>query len=170
MSTGEALRVRAMTAADVEGVLKIAASLPRAPQWPRGAYEAALEEERSPRRVALVAGLAGNVTGEVAGFAVASVLGPAAELETIAVAAARQRQGVATALWRALAAELRRAGARETLLEVRASNREALGLYGRLGFAEIGRRKSYYADPVEDAVQMRLGWAEPDGANPLREM
>ncbi|MGB6975826.1 MAG: ribosomal protein S18-alanine N-acetyltransferase [Terracidiphilus sp.] len=152
MSEDEAVRVRAMTAADVDAVLEIAARLPHAPKWPRGAYEAALDEERGPRRVALVI----EIERKLAGFAVASVMGPEAELETIAVAADWQRQGVATALWAALAAELRRAGAREMLLEVRVSNREALGLYDRLGFVEIGRRKCYYADPAEDAVQMRL--------------
>jgi ribosomal-protein-alanine N-acetyltransferase len=42
------------------------------------------------------------------------------------------------------------------MLEVRASNHPAIGLYRRLGFAETGRRKRYYRDPMEDAVQMRL--------------
>ena len=32
----------------------------------------------------------------------------------------------------------------------------ALALYAGLGFAEIGRRPRYYADPIEDAVLMRL--------------
>jgi ribosomal-protein-alanine N-acetyltransferase len=140
-----------MAAADLEVVLKIAAGLEKAPQWPRGAYEAALDEGISPRRVALVA----EIDKKLVGFAVASVLGPESELETIAVAAAWQRRGVATALWAALAVELRRAGVRETLLEVRASNREALELYGRLGYEETGGRKGYYADPAEDAVLMR---------------
>ncbi|HEU5351466.1 MAG TPA: ribosomal protein S18-alanine N-acetyltransferase [Terracidiphilus sp.] len=151
MSADEAVRVRRMTAADLDGVLGIAAGLKPAPQWGRGAYEAALDERNLPRRVALVA----EMHGELAGFAVASVAGPEAELETIAVAAAWQRRGVATALYAALTEELRRAGARQTQLEVRASNREALGLYARLGFAETGRRKGYYADPAEDAVLMR---------------
>jgi ribosomal-protein-alanine N-acetyltransferase len=43
-------------------------------------------------------------------------------------------------------------------LEVRPSNRPALGLYQRLGFATVGLRKGYYpADQgQEDAVVMRL--------------
>jgi len=35
-------------------------------------------------------------------------------------------------------------------------NRAGGELYRRLGFAETGRRKRYYRDPMEDAVQMRL--------------
>lgn len=152
MSAGGVARVRRMTAADLDEVLAIAASLKQAPQWTRGSYEVALSEENRPLRVALVA----EIDGKVTGFAVANVVEPEAELETIAVAEAWQRRGVAKALWAALAAELKQAGADVTLLEVRASNGEALALYGRLGFVETGRRKAYYADPKEDAVQMRL--------------
>jgi ribosomal-protein-alanine N-acetyltransferase len=38
---------------------------------------------------------------------------------------------------------------------VRATNRAAVALYGRAGFREVGRRRGYYRDPVEDAVLMR---------------
>jgi ribosomal-protein-alanine N-acetyltransferase len=59
-------------------------------------------------------------------------------------------------LFAALAVELALAGILEIILEVRASNAAALGLYRLLGFAETGRRPRYYHDPVEDAVLMRL--------------
>ncbi len=39
-------------------------------------------------------------------------------------------------------------------LEVRASNRAAIGLYNSFGFNESGRRQRYYSDPIEDAVLM----------------
>jgi tRNA threonylcarbamoyladenosine biosynthesis protein TsaB len=152
MNADGAVQVRRMMAADLDDVLSMATNLARAPQWPRAAYEAELNEGKSPRRMALVA----EIDKKTVGFAVAMVLGPQADLETIAVLQQLQRRGVATALWTALATELGRAGVRETLLEVRASNREALGFYGRLGFEETGRRKGYYADPVEDAVLMRM--------------
>jgi tRNA threonylcarbamoyladenosine biosynthesis protein TsaB len=94
--------------------------------------------------------------GIVVGFLVASLLPPQAELETIAVAAAAQRRGLGRQLFAALASELGTALVTEVLLEVRASNHPALGLYRRLGFVETGRRPRYYHDPVEDAVLMRL--------------
>ena len=39
-------------------------------------------------------------------------------------------------------------------LEVRPSNGAAIGLYGKYGFTERGRRKAYYSDNREDAVIM----------------
>ena len=45
-------------------------------------------------------------------------------------------------------------------LEVRASNEAALRLYRRAGFRAIGRRRGYYADPIEDAVLLRLDLAK----------
>jgi ribosomal-protein-alanine N-acetyltransferase len=41
-------------------------------------------------------------------------------------------------------------------LEVRASGSSARRLYEKFGFVESGRRKSYYTDPLEDAVVMSL--------------
>jgi len=93
----------------------------------------------------------------IVGFAVASVLAPESELELIAVCPEAQRRGVARRLFEDLAAELSAAGAAEVNLEVRAGNRAALGLYRKLGFVESGRRKGYYQNPVEDALQLRLG-------------
>ncbi len=45
-------------------------------------------------------------------------------------------------------------GCREVTLEVRPSNVVALHLYGRAGFAAVGRRKQYYSDTHEDAIVM----------------
>jgi len=92
----------------------------------------------------------------VVGFAVACVVTQQAELEMIAVAGAAQRQGIAQRLFAALGEELLSTGVTVVALEVRSSNRPALGLYRRLGFQETGLRRRYYADPVEDAVLMSL--------------
>ena len=72
------------------------------------------------------------------------------------MAVASQRRGLAQRLFHALAIELGAAGVRDLLLEVRASNRAALGFYRSFGFGQTGLRPGYYADPVEDAVIMRL--------------
>lgn len=145
--------IRPMCAADVEEVVALAASLKDAPHWVRATYLKALDPASSPRRIALVAAAK---TGSVVGFAVASVTGGEAELETIAVAAPSQRQGVGRQLLAAMAQELRLAGVQEVRLEVRAWNLPALELYRAMGFTETGRRPRYYADPVEDAVLMDL--------------
>jgi tRNA threonylcarbamoyladenosine biosynthesis protein TsaB len=146
--------VRAMTSADLDRVMEIAASTRHSPVWRREDYEKAVDDNAQPRRIALVA--EERESGATAGFAVASVMAPEAELENIVTALAHQRRGVARELLSMLKSQLRRQGAREVLLEVRAGNRAALGFYRFLGFAEEGRRPGYYADPVEDAILMRL--------------
>ena len=139
--------VRAMEAADLDWAIALCARLEGAPEWSRAVWERVLETD--PRRVAVVADDEWQ-----AGFAVATVVGPEAELELIAVAPERQRRGVARALMAELAGRVREAGAEEMVLEVRASNRAALGLYEQAGFVVTGGRARYYRDPVEDAVLM----------------
>jgi ribosomal-protein-alanine acetyltransferase len=153
--TTQTMRIRHMVRADLDRVIEIAQSLKDAPHWPLSAYLTALDENSVPLRVNLVA--EDPETGAVTGFAVACLVGPQAELETIAVAAEGQRRGVARRLLAALAVELKRLRVREVTLEVRASNHPALALYRSLGFRETGRRPRYYIDPVEDAVLLSFG-------------
>jgi ribosomal-protein-alanine N-acetyltransferase len=154
--------IRRMAASDLDRVLAMARRLPEAPHWQQSAWLNAIhsqfDPESTPRRIALVA--EGPQPGSIHGFAVASLLPPQAELETIAVAPESQRQGLGKSLFQALAAELKAAGVGELQLEVRASNRPAQSFYRALGFVEIGRRKAYYADPIEDAVLMSLPLAD----------
>jgi len=153
MSEESSVRIRSMMAADLDRVVEIAAALDDAPQWPRRVYESVLASS-SPRRIAFVAEDSG--TGAVVGFAVAGLVPPEAELETIVVAAGFQRRGVARRLFEAMADDLGRSQVREVLLEVRQSNVAAQSFYRSVGFVEEGRRPGYYADPIEDAVLMRL--------------
>lgn len=146
--------IRPMAEKDLDGVLEIAASQKQAPRWQPEAYLAAIDPAAVLRRVALVAEDASK--GNLAGFAVASVTPPEAELETILTARTYQRQGFARRLFAAIAVELRAAGVSELVLEVRASNGTAKAFYRTLGFVESGLRPRYYAEPVEDAVLMRL--------------
>lgn len=139
---------------ELPAILTLADSLPGVPHWSRSNYQAALNPANPTPRIALVA--EAN-KGILAGFAVASLAGPEAELESIAVAPSWQRQGIARGLFRHLARQLCARGVDKVFLEVRASNLPARNLYISLGFAELGRRKSYYADPPEDAILLCLG-------------
>jgi [ribosomal protein S18]-alanine N-acetyltransferase len=150
---GFAIKVRPMRPGDLDSVIDLARMTHHAPGWPRQAYEKALDLASQPRRVALVAETAESA---LVGLAVASLVPPQAELETIVTAAAHQRRGIARNLFSALKNELLQTGVQEVTLEVRASNQAAQGFYRHLGFAVAGRRTAYYADPVEDAVLMRL--------------
>jgi [ribosomal protein S18]-alanine N-acetyltransferase len=158
-----------MAAGDIDGMRAIAGMHPQAPHWPRSAYLNAIIPESTPCRIALVAGasVAGCQPGSIHGFAVASLLPPQAELETIVVAPQSQRRGLGQHLFQALAAELMAAGVTELLLEVRVSNHSALAFYRALGFVEIGHRPAYYTDPIEDAVLMRLPLIERSSSAPV---
>lgn len=147
------IRIRPLEHADVDRLVEIAAGLEQAPRWRRSVY-ASLLDDGGRERIALVAEDVGG--GSVAGFVVARLVLPEAELESIAVEAEFQRRGVARGLFSALAEGLERREVKEILLEVRAGNEAALGFYRTLGFISEGRRRGYYADPVEDAVLMRL--------------
>ena len=73
-------------------------------------------------------------------------------IDNITVFGHHRRKGVGSAIVEALAAEARRQRAEFISLEVRPSNRAAVGLYTKLGFAEEGRRRNFYNDPTEDAL------------------
>lgn len=91
----------------------------------------------------------------IAGYVIAYAVEEDAELLNVAVAPNHRGKGLAGQMVDALLIELGRRGVRTAFLEVRESNRAARALYGSRGFAEIGRRASYYRRPVEDALVMR---------------
>jgi ribosomal-protein-alanine N-acetyltransferase len=144
------IRTRLMAGEDLDRVLAIAAALPTAPHWDRPVYGAAISE--SARRLALVAEKAGAISG----FAIVGIVAPEAELESIAVAPEAQRSGIGVALVAELVLELRHRGVATLDLEVRESNQAAAAFYQCTGFREIGRRRGYFSNPVEDALLLRL--------------
>jgi ribosomal-protein-alanine N-acetyltransferase len=152
--TGESVsvQIRRMRAGDIDRVAVLADSLKQAPRWTRDAYEKALVSNATPERIALVAV---DAVSKIAGFAIAAVIPPEAELETIVVAAEFQRRGIAGLLFQELTAKLAGRQVFEVTLEVRESNEVARAFYRSLGFVESGRRRAYYACPQEDALLLR---------------
>ena len=63
-------------------------------------------------------------------------------------------RGIGHAVVRALLSAARARGITSVFLEVRPSNAPALALYRGEGFEEVGRRKSFYRHPTEDAILM----------------
>ena len=72
-----------------------------------------------------------------------------AEVLQIAVKRAYQGQGIASALFAQLPKN------KEVFLEVRKSNHRAQAFYKKEKMAIIAERKSYYHNPVEDAIIMK---------------
>jgi len=149
--------VRRMTSRDRSAVVAIAASLKDVPQWPQMFYLTAINHGSNPERIALIA--EERDTGKIAAFAVASLLAPESELETIAVASEYQRRGIGGRLIAEILDKLKAANVLQFHLEVRESNHNALAFYRSRGWRETGRRPRYYAEPEEDAVLMTLDLA-----------
>lgn len=92
---------------------------------------------------------------EVAGYCVSWFVFEHLQIQNVAVHTGHRRRGLARFLvLRALEEGIVR-GAESALLEVRRSNAAAQTLYRSLGFRETGVRKSYYSQPVEDALLFR---------------
>jgi [ribosomal protein S18]-alanine N-acetyltransferase len=67
-----------------------------------------------------------------------------------------RRRGAARALLAHVIDSARAVAARRLTLEVGAHNAAALGLYRSAGFREFNRRRGYYAERGEDALEMEL--------------
>lgn len=115
--------------------------------WTRAQLTAELPDERHEFLIA-------EAGEEVLGYVGMLFVLDEGYISNVAVAPDYRRQGVASALIRAL---LARAAERElsfVTLEVRESNAPAIALYEGFGFAPVGRRKNYYDAPKEDAILM----------------
>ena len=117
--------------------------------WARQAFLDALADPGALKRVA-------ERGGELAGYLIATLVPPGAELQNIATAPEQQRCGVAGRLLDDLIETCRARGVRELGLEVRASNAAAQALYRTRGFRLTGLRRGYYHAPEEDGILMGL--------------
>jgi ribosomal protein S18 acetylase RimI-like enzyme len=173
------LHLRPMEATDIPSILLLMAKTPQAPIWREQDYrsflrspdlcrnDAGSKEVRSEnpgahlerRAWVLCCQASPRAADRVVGFAGASLLTaggpPECELEFIAIAPEHRRHGGGAALMEAVFDWARSVGSPAIRLEVRASNLTAIRLYQRLGFLTLGRRRAYYREPEEDALQMQ---------------
>jgi ribosomal-protein-alanine N-acetyltransferase len=137
-----------MTEADLEEVLAIDVA---AFHDPRDVREKQLREEltRSWARIFVARGDRGVVRGYLLFWHVADE----AHVINVAVAPTARRGGIGRALVGRLLDYAREHAIAKVLLEVRASNEAAIGLYRSAGFTQFNLRPRYYGDG-EDAVEM----------------
>ncbi|WP_448615558.1 ribosomal protein S18-alanine N-acetyltransferase [Modestobacter sp. URMC 112] len=140
--------LRDMTRADLPAVLALEEELFAPDTWTAAMYRDELA--RTDTRHYLVAV---DEAGTVIGYAGLIAYPEEAHIATIGVAGAAQGQGVGAKLLDSLLAEAD-TRSQVVLLEVRADNETAQGLYRRRGFTEIGRRRGYYQPSNTDAVVM----------------
>jgi len=91
---------------------------------------------------------------DASGFVMLRSVAGEAEILTLAVAPEARRKGSGLALMREAARLAQAQGAASMFLEVGTANAAARALYERLGFRNVGTRKSYY-EPGEDALILK---------------
>ena len=94
----------------------------------------------------------------VAGYVGSQTVCDETDMMNVAVHPDFRRQGIGEKLVEQLVTELKAIGSHALMLEVRASNAPAIGLYEKMGFQQVGLRKNYYRDPKEDALILRKEW------------
>jgi tRNA threonylcarbamoyl adenosine modification protein YeaZ/ribosomal-protein-alanine acetyltransferase len=139
--------VRNSRAEDLPALASIANASAEASQWTAESYS---ELGFSPNGVLLVA----QSDADLLAFLAARHAASEAEILNLAVESKARRRGAASALLAAALEEFQRRGITDIFLEVRASNTPAVALYRKFGFSICDHRKSYYSNPIEDALCM----------------
>jgi ribosomal-protein-alanine N-acetyltransferase len=140
--------LRDLSTADLERVDELEHRLFSDP-WSRPMFLDALADPGAVKRVA-------ERGGALAGYLIATVTPPHADIQNLATAPEHQRCGVAGRLLDDLVETCRARGATQVGLEVRVSNAAAQALYRTRGFRMTGLRRGYYRAPEEDALLMGL--------------
>lgn len=141
-------RIRSAALADVEVLVAIERRCFSDP-WSESSFREALESEWT-------FGLVAETRRGLAGYLIGREAAGSGEVLNLAVAPEFRRRGVGGMLLESGLAAFRRRRATEVFLEVRESNQSAKSLYMARGFRPVGQRASYYRNPKEDALVLRL--------------
>ncbi len=139
--------IRSSTPFDFSSILRIERACPTAAHWSEEIYHQLWGNPKAER-----VGFVAENEGVVVGFLVAREIDGEWELENVGVAEGARRQGIGKALVVKLFDLIANKQGSRLFLEVRESNVPARKLYESQGFELAGRRKNYYADPIEDAL------------------
>lgn len=151
MDTNDPIAIRHATSNDISQILRLERSSNGAAHWSESQYQSLIAaKDADVSTLALVAEYKANPA--LVGFLIARRIAIEWELENIVVAAEAQGKGIGTQLMEELCARAQQAKSQSVFLEVRESNVAAISLYRKLGFQQTGRRKSYYSNPIEDAL------------------
>ena len=116
--------------------------------WSRNMLAEELENDLSAFLVAL------DGEEQVVGYAGMQVVLDEGYITNVAVRPDCRRKGIAGKLLQVVRDFAQGHHLACLTLEVRASNYDAIALYGSRGFRSVGRRRHYYEHPKEDAVIM----------------
>lgn len=139
--------IRKMKSADLTHVMRIELATFTMP-WSEATFRGLLRRTDSDVFVA-------ELDGTVAGYAVFWSVTDQGELGNVAVTGEYRGRGIGGKLVETVLERAAVRGVLEIFLEVRRSNAGAQNLYRTFGFYEVGKRKNYYLEPVEDALVMK---------------
>ncbi len=134
--------------ADLEEIVNIEKASMSNP-WALSSYKEALDSEHAFIYVA-------TESGNIAGFCVLYLTPPESEIPDIVIDKQYRNKGLGKVLLDNVIKELKSQGIDTVFLEVRVSNEPARALYEKVGFEQIGVRKYFYSNPLEDAICMSL--------------
>ena len=140
------MTVRVMETEDLDSVMEIENEAFTPPWTKEGFFTFLIRED--------TLFLTAEDKGGIVGYAGLLMVLDEAEILNIAVRHDRRKEGIGHFLMQSLLLLSGESGIHTIHLEVRESNHSARRLYARHGFKEVGLRRSYYTDPVEDAVLM----------------
>lgn len=134
-------------AAIIQAVANIESVVQLQESWTEKALSDLLEQDSIDLMVVM-----STETDEVVGYCLYQVVFEQAEILRIGTRPDYQRQGIASLLFAELNTHLKEAQVESLLLEVRADNAPAIALYERQAFVVIHKRKGYYQQPHQPAV------------------
>lgn len=146
--TVTAASIRPSTPDDVPVMAEIELSAFSDP-WPASSFQDLLVHPFSRMTSAV------DASGVVVGYCIMLQAADEAEIANIATVPAARGQGIGGQLLDDALAVAKLSGVVAMFLEVRESNTAANALYASRGFFAVGRRRSYYKSPVEDALVLR---------------
>jgi [ribosomal protein S18]-alanine N-acetyltransferase len=117
--------------------------------WGEGEFENMLTERNT-----LVHRL--RIGRKIVGFSISRMAADEAEILSIAIAKSHRGRGLSSKLLLTHLGHLAGYGIRTVFLEVEENNQPARRLYGRAGFAVVGRRERYYRQPGGEPLNALL--------------
>ena len=146
------IRTREMTAEDIDGAFELEKTNLGKEAW---SSKQLLDAMTRDDTIYLVSEMAGRIVG-VCG--VQNISGDG-EITNVSVSGDVRREGIAYKMLKQLLERGAGIGIKDYTLEVRASNKAAIGLYEKLGFKSEGVRPGFYDEPKDDAV---IYWKRKD--------
>lgn len=143
---GKQISIRQMNSNDVEQVYAIEKEI-FSLAWSQKSFAEACQK---PENIYLVA----LTEGQIVGYCGMWTVMEEGNITNMAVAQPFRKQGIAFLLMREMERIAVKKGITAFFLEVRESNANAIQLYEKMNFKNIGIRKNFYERPVENAIIM----------------